>query len=92
MRTRLITAYAPVGGKNSGDKSYYKQHLRYIYLKSLRTNPFQMFCDDLCDVLQLWRSQGDRIILMMDANSNVYNGKLSKRLAQEPIGMREAVH
>ena len=29
---------------------------------------------------------------MMDANDNVYNGKLSKRLAEDPIGMKEAVH
>ena len=30
--------------------------------------------------------------MMMDANDNVFNGKLSKRLAEEPIGMNEAVH
>ena len=51
-----------------------------------------MFCDDLCDTLELWRSQGDRIILMMDANDNVFKGKLSKRLAEQPIEMKEAVH
>ena len=51
-----------------------------------------MFCDDLCEVLKTWRSKGDRIILMMDANDNVFSGKLSKRLAEEPIDMKEAVH
>ena len=92
VRTRIITAYAPVGGKDSGPKSYWRQHVRYIENNSLNTNPFKMFCDDLCEVLTTWRSKGDRIILMMDANDNVFNGKLSKRLAEEPIGMKEAVH
>ena len=92
MRTRIITAYAPVGGKDSGPESYWKQQLRYIQNNSLNTNPFKMFCDDLCEVLQTWRSKGDRIILMMDANDNVFKGKLSKRLADKPIEMKEAVH
>ena len=51
-----------------------------------------MFCDDLCEVLKTWRSKGDRIILMMDTNENVFNGKLSKRLADDLIEMKEAVH
>ena len=51
-----------------------------------------MFCDNLCDVLKTWRSMGDRIILMMDANDNVFNGKLSKQLADNLIEMKEAVH
>ena len=92
VRTRLITAYAPVGGKDSGPESYWKQQLRYIQNNSLNTTPFKMFCDDLCEVLKTWRSKGDRIILMMDANDNVFKGKLSKRLADKPIEMKEAVH
>ena len=101
VRTRIISAYAPVGGKDSGPESYWKQHLRYIQNKSLNATPFNMFCDDLCEVLKTWRSRGDRIILMMDANDriilmmdandNVFNGKLSKRLADELIEMKEAV-
>ena len=51
-----------------------------------------MFCDDLCMLLQSWRRHGDRIILLMDANNNVHNGKLSQRLAHDLIELKKAVH
>ena len=35
-----------------------------------------MFEDDLGIVLEQLRSKGDRIILMMDTNSNVFNSRL----------------
>ena len=51
-----------------------------------------MFRDDLCAVLKQWRLQGDRIVLMMDANDNVLNGHIAKALAKDGIELKEAVH
>ena len=51
-----------------------------------------MFWDDLCKALSQWRERGDRIILMMDANNNVFNGRLTKKLKAANIEMKEAVH
>ena len=51
-----------------------------------------MFRDDLCAVLKQWRSLGDRIVLMMDANDNVLNGHIAHALADERIELKEAVH
>ena len=48
--------------------------------KGLRTTPKALFRDKLCKELEHWRSLGDRIILMMDANKNVTDGILAKRL------------
>ena len=42
-----------------------------------------MFEDDLVTVMEQWRARGDRIILMMDANNNVFNGRLSKKLKEK---------
>eukprot|EP00956_Cyclotella_meneghiniana_P008543 scaffold11579_cov40-Cyclotella_meneghiniana.AAC.8 len=38
---------------------------------------------------QVWRANGDRLILMMDANEHVLTGKLCWRLADASIGLRE---
>ena len=50
-----------------------------------------MFEDDLVTALEQWRTRGDRIILMMDANNNVFNSRLTK-LLKDKLEMCEAVH
>ena len=91
-RTRVVTAYAPTGSKSSGLSTYYKQSDRYIKKNGLNSTPKKMFRDDLCAVLKQWRLQGDRIVLMMDANDNVLNGHIAKALAKDGIELKEAVH
>ena len=81
-----------MGGSDSTFASNWKHQLRYIQNNNLYTTPFNMFCDDLCTLLKSWRRQGDRIILLMDANDNVHKGKLSQRLASNLIELKEAVH
>ena len=51
-----------------------------------------MFRNDLLDAIKQWRSQGDRIILMIDANENVLTGQLADSLRADEVGMVEAVH
>ena len=91
-RTRVVTAYVPMGSKSSGLLTYYKQSQRYIKKNGLNLTPKKMFKDDLCSVLKQWRVQDDRIILMMDANDNVLNGHIAKTLAKDGIALKEAVH
>ena len=91
-RTRIVTAYAPTGNKQSDFGSYYKQIQRYIQKKGLRTNPKAMFREDLCRELRHWRSLGDQVLLMMDANENVLEGAMVKKMAKPDIGLRAAVH
>ena len=66
--------------------------MTYIHDHYLRTNPKAMFRDDLLGLLRLWRSEGDRVILMMDANEHVINGALCRQLRGEDLRMSEAVH
>ena len=92
-KTRVITAYAPCGSSSSGLSTNWKAQQRYIQQHGIRTrDPKQMFEDDLCAALRQWREQGDRLILMMDANENVYSGKFGQRLSEEGIDLKEAVH
>ena len=42
-----------------------------------------MFCDDLLQQLTVWKSQGDRILLLMDANEHVLDGTFTRRLRGE---------
>ena len=85
-----MSAYAPTGSKASEDASYWKQSLRYIKKKGLKTNPKTMFREDLCKALKNWREAGDRIVLMIDANENVTDHILARMLAE--IGLQEVVH
>ena len=85
-----MSAYAPTGSKESEPASYYKQIQRYIQRKGLRTTPKALFRDELCKELKHWRSLGNQIILMMDANENVTDRILAKRLKK--LGLTEAVH
>ena len=92
-KTRVVTAYAPCGSESSGLSTNWKQQKRFIQNNAIRTrDPRQMFEDDLCQALAQWRAQGDRLILMMDANSNVHSGKFARRLAGDDIEMKEGVH
>jgi len=92
-KTRVITAYAPCGSEASGLATNWKQQKRYIQTHRINTrDPRQMFENDLYAALLQWREQGDRLILMMDANSNAFSGKFTRRLAADELQMREAVH
>ncbi len=67
-----------------------QQHVRYIQLNGLGSiSPRELFEDDLCWQLQVWRALGDRIILMMDANCHVLTGRLTRALSHPLIGLRE---
>ena len=50
-----------------------------------------MFRDDLLSALRIWRSNAERVILMMDANEHVSNGKMCSQLRQSDIDMHPSV-
>ena len=65
--------------------------MNYIRQKGLRTNPKAMFRDDLLGALRIWRNNGERVILMMDANEHVSDGTMCSQLRQPDIDMHPAV-
>ena len=90
VRTVFMSAYAPCKAKGVG--TYYQHIERYIQSNQMKTNPKDLFRRHIVDAIKRWRTKGDRVVLMMDANENVLDGVLSKRLAEDDIRMREAVH
>ena len=50
-----------------------------------------MFREDLLTQLRIWRTRGDRIILMMDANEDVIDGAMCKQLNRAVLNMKEVV-
>ena len=49
--------------------------------------PSTIFIEDLLRLIRYWISSGDHVILAMDANQDVYSGKLAQELATEPFNM-----
>ena len=86
-RTRVVSAYCVGKNKPRGPGRVYQQHLRYIQHKGLDVTPYDMFCQDLLWQLKMWKQQGDRIILTMDANEHILSGTIGKMLTEEENGL-----
>ena len=54
--------------------------------------PSTILISDLLDLISQWISAGDHVILAMDANQDVYSGKLATALSQEPLNMTCLMH
>ena len=83
LNTRIVTAYQPnatMYTKCLG--SVFKQQERYFLLNNIDDDPVAMFRKELCACLLKWIRKGERIILMIDANEDVRDGPLSKRLRE----------
>ena len=90
-QTRVVTAYTPCGSTASKTEIYYQRQARYMVEKSLKTNPKEMFREDLLAQLRKWRARGDRMILMMDATMDVIDGAMCKQLSRADLNMKEVV-
>jgi hypothetical protein len=89
-RTRVVQGYGVLARFSEELGSVCQQHIRYIQHNNLgNIAPRDLFEDDLCWQLRVWRALGDRIILMMDANCHVLTGRLSRALTHPSIGLRE---
>ena len=91
-RTRLVVAYCPGHVRRKGLKTVYQQHLRYIQSHNLQCSPYELFLGDLCSRLCNWRSDGDRILLFIDSNEDVINGRLGRSLIECPADLVERSH
>ena len=77
-RTRVITAYRPCRApKNSGLTTTWDQQFRYLRKQNLPSDPRQQFDLDLSKLLSSWQNEGIKIILSIDANDNILEGKLN---------------
>ena len=91
--TRVVCCYNPCYNNKPFSRTYYQQNRRYFILKEKDTTcPRTRFREDLVTKLTAWREEGDRLIVCMDANENIYKKSIGKALT-DPTGlaMREVV-
>jgi len=92
--TAIISAYNPCKNNRPESGTTYQQHRRYFIMKKNdRTCPLKLFRRDLEALLKKHREAGDKIILFMDHNENIYSDPLGKMLADpEGMAMKEAIY
>ena len=93
ITTRVVCGYNPCKSNIRARRSSYQQHRRYFIEKEKDTMcPRRRFHNDLVRQLTQWREAGDRIIVCMDANEDIYKKSIGKTLTQEDgLGMQEVV-
>ncbi len=93
VRTRIICSYNPCGNAKLNSGTTYQQHRRYfVTMKKDNTCPRKCFHDNLMKQLNKWRHEGDRLVVCMDANEDIYTKSLGKYLtSSEGLNIVEVV-
>ena len=91
--TRIVCGYNSCKTDPKATRSSYQQHRRYLIKKEKDTTcPRTRFKSDLFQQLEKWREEGDRLIVCMDANEDIYKKSIGKTLTKEDgLGMKEVV-
>jgi len=63
-----------------------------MQLHNITGTPQQLFDKDLLHQCKLWRKSGKRIILLMDANEHVLNGKFNRQISRTGLDLEEFTH
>jgi hypothetical protein len=87
-KTRFITAYQPCENSGGGE-TVFTQHRHYFEGLGNHTNPRTLFCQHLLELIAECKSQGEEVVLYIDANENVYTGRLAKALSTDDFNMKE---
>ena len=93
FKTRIICGYNPCYNNNSNSSTSYQQHRRYLINKRKDlTCPRTKFREDLIEQLLKWREEGDKLIVCLDANENIYTKSIGKELTNlDGLAMKEVV-
>jgi hypothetical protein len=57
----------------------YQQHMRYIQIRGLQTDPVTFFDSDLYKQIKEWRHAGERIVLVINVNGHPLHNDLYKQ-------------
>ncbi len=92
-RTRIVCGYNPCGNSKLNSSTTYQQHRRYFVTQQKDLSCLWVrFRQDLAKVLKKWRGEGDRLIICMDANEDIYKKSIGRTLTdREGLNMVEAV-
>ncbi len=94
VQTRRICGYNPCQSNHQDNSTSYTQQQRHKiwHSQDYITCPWVKFREDLGKLLKEWRTAGDRLVVCLDVNENIYMQALGKMLTNpEGLGMIEAV-
>ncbi len=90
--TRIVCGYNPCGNGRLDSGTVYAQHKRYYMMRGCVDCPRVKFRQDLIEVLTKWRNQGDRLVVCLDANEDIYKKAIGKALTDvNGLAMKEVV-
>jgi hypothetical protein len=92
-QTRIVCGYNPCSNSKLNSSTTYQQHRRYFVTQQKDLFcPRVRFSQDLVKVLKKWREEGDRLIVCIDTNEDVYKKSIGRTLTdREGLNMVEAV-
>ena len=94
IKTRIICGYNPCynNNNNADNSTTYQQHRRYFRPRNENRCPRTLFRDHLVRALTKWREEGDRLIVCLDANEDIYKKSIGKALTNiDGLAMIEVV-
>jgi hypothetical protein len=93
LTTRIVCGYNPCYNRKQQSRTSYQQARRYYITKEKDvTCPRKRFRDDLIKQLTQWREEGDRLVVCLDANEDIYRKELGKKLtAADGLNLTEVV-
>ena len=81
ISTWVVCGYQPC--KSKGPSTSYQQQRRYfIEKRQPDVKPRDKFFEDFIALLKRWRDEGDRIIVCLDANENIYSKRIGRALTE----------
>ena len=93
VTTRIVCGYNPCYNTRKESRTFYQQNRRYLITKEKDTScPRKRFRDDLVRQLAKWRDSGERLVVCMDVNEDIYAKSIGKALTDtEGLDMAEVV-
>ena len=84
--TRIVCGYLPCKpGRAAKGQTVWEQQSRYFQSRGDFRYPSTIFIEDISSMISRWRTNREEVILCIDANQDVYNGRLATRLASHDI-------
>ncbi len=93
VMTRVVCGFNPCFNKNPESSMTYQHHRQFfITQRKDPTCPCTKFREDLVGQLKQWREDGDRLIVCLDTDKNIYRKSIGKALTDiKGLAMKEVV-
>ena len=85
--TRIVSAYRPCQSDGAG--SVFRQHQRVLSASGDHRTPLVAFREDLRAEILAWKTDGDHLVIGMDANEDVRSGEINTLFQR--LGLHDAI-